>query len=153
MEQTPHQTEAVAKDPQNPVRLEVRMLHLAQISGRVLGAEKAVAAADVQLILAGNFIGQMTRTDSTGTFHFVDVDPGTYMLSARATKASAAPPDEDGRKLGWVRTWYPNAPDSPGAAKVVVTGGTDLPGQDILLRAVPVHRVTGRVLQRTRERV
>lgn len=131
----------------NPVHLDVRMLHLGQISGRVLGADKAVAAADVQLILAGHFIGQMIRTDSTGTFHFVDVDPGTYMLSARATKASAAPPDEDGRKFGWVRTWYPNAPDSLGAAKVVVVaGGSDLPGQDIVLRAMPVHRVTGRVL-------
>ena len=130
----------------NPVRLEARMLHLAQVSGQVLGASKPVAAADVQLFLSGNFIGQMIRTDATGKFHFVDVDPGTYILSARATKASAAPPEEDGRKLGWARTWYPNAPDPWGAAKLVVTGGADLPGQDIQLRAVAVHRVSGRVL-------
>jgi hypothetical protein len=130
----------------NPVRVEVRMLRLGKISGRVIGAGKPVASADVQLFLSGNFIGQDTRTDSKGEFQFVDVDPGTYTLSARATKASAPPPEEDGRKLGWVRTWYPSAPDSMSAAKVAVAGGADLPGQDILLRSVPVHRISGRVL-------
>jgi 5-hydroxyisourate hydrolase-like protein (transthyretin family) len=131
----------------NLVRVEVRLLRLGKISGRVIGAGKPVALADVQLLLSGNFIGQNTRTDSKGEFHFVDVDPGTYILSARATKASAPPPaEEDGRKLGWLRTWYPNAPDSMGAAKLTITGGADLLRQDILLRSVPVHHISGHVL-------
>jgi len=131
----------------NPVRIEARMLRLGQISGRVTGGGKPVASADVVLFLTGNFIGQIVRTNERGEFQFHDVDPGTYILSAHATRSSAQPaPDEDGRRLAWARTWYPAAADQGAAARVLVTAGADLPGQDILLRAVPVRRVSGRVL-------
>jgi len=129
----------------NALRVEARMLRLGQLSGRVLGSGKPVAGADVQLFLAGNFISQDARTNANGEFAFRDVDPGTYVLSARATKASPPAPAEDGRKLGWVRTWYPGEPDSAGASKLLVAEGSDWFGQDILLRSVAVHRVAGRV--------
>jgi hypothetical protein len=130
----------------SPVRVEERMLRLGQISGKVTGGGKPVPAADVQLLLAGNFVGQIERSDAKGEFAFKGVDPGTYLLSARATRSSPPAPDEDGRKMGFVRTWYPTFPDASGAAKIVVTGGADLFGQDVELRALPLHRVSGRVL-------
>jgi hypothetical protein len=130
----------------HPIRVEERMRRTAEISGRVLNHGKPLPAADLQLLLAGNFIGQVQRSDARGEFRFRDVDPGTYILSARATRASPPPPEEDGRKMGFVRTWYPSAPDASAAARIVVTPGGDLYGQDIELRAVPVHRVSGRVL-------
>jgi uncharacterized GH25 family protein len=130
----------------DPVRVEERMLRQGQLSGKVTGAGKPVAGADLQLLLLGNFIGQVQRTDAKGEFRFQGVDPGTYILSARATRSSSPSPDQDGRRMGFVRTWYPSLPDASAAAKIVVSPGADLFGQDIELRAVPVHRVSGRVL-------
>ena len=130
----------------NPVRVEERMRRTGQLSGRVLSNGKPIAAADLQLLLAGNFVGQVQRSDAKGEFVFRDVDPGTYILSARATRGSPQAPEEDGRKMGFVRTWYPSAQDAGGAAKIVISPGADLFGQDIELRAVPVHRVSGHVL-------
>ena len=79
-------------------------------------------------------------------FHFQDVDAGTYIVSASPPKTAAPEEDEDGRKLGWARTWYPSASDAAGAARVVIAAGADLVGEDIELGAVPVFRVSGRVV-------
>lgn len=130
----------------DPLRIEGRMLRLGQLSGRVLAAGKPVPEADVQLFVVGNFVGENKRTDAKGEFAFRDVDPGTYLLSARPTRNSPPPPVQDGRKTGWVRTWYPGERDSAGASKITVGAGFDLFGQDILLRSVSMHRVRGRVL-------
>jgi hypothetical protein len=130
----------------NPVRVDQRMQRLGQLSGKVTSGGKPVGGADLQLLLAGNFIGQNLRSDPKGEFRFRDVNPGTYLLSARATRSSPPPPDQNGPRMGFVRTWYPSAPDASAAARIVVSPGSDLFGQDIELRAVPVHRVSGRVL-------
>ena len=137
----------------DPLRIEGRMLRLGQLSGRVLAAGKPVPDADVQLFLVGNFIGENRRTNARGEFAFRDVDPGTYVLSARPTRNSPPAAAEDGRKMGWVRTWYPGERDSAGASKIIVSAGSDWFGQDILLRSVSMHRVRGRVLSPTGEPV
>jgi hypothetical protein len=129
-----------------PVRIDARLVQLASISGRVTGDGRPIAGADVHLLLAENFIGQLQRTNANGEFVIRDVSPGTYMLNARPTKSAAPTGDRDGGKFAWVRTWYPSAADAGGAGKVVLLQGADLPGQDIALCTVPVHRVSGRVL-------
>ena len=137
----------------NPIRIEARMLHLGRVSGRVIGEGEPMARADVQLLLAGNLIGQIERSDAKGEFEFKDIDPGTYLLSARPTRGAAPPAERDGQKFAWVRTWYPSSADSTGALKVTVAPGTNVGGEEIVLRALPAHRVSGRVLSPTGEGV
>ena len=67
----------------NPIRLDAFMVQLAKVSGRVTGGGTPIRGADVQLFLAGNLIGSMVATDEHGGFHFEDVAPGVYTLSAR----------------------------------------------------------------------
>ena len=134
-----------AGDP--AVRLEVRMLPLARPSGRVLaGKDGPVPGADVQLLMAGTFAGQTATSSDEGNFSFDDLDPGTYVLSARASKDAPPPDADDGSRLGWVRTYYPSTGDPRAVTKIIATPGADLAGWDIHLLAVPLRRLSGRVL-------
>jgi len=136
----------------NPIRLDAKMQALSKLSGRVTGGGKPIRGAEVQLMIAHNFVGQAAKSDENGEFHMEDLEPGTYLLSARAPKESAPPDDKDGRALAWMRTWYPSA-DRSGAANIVLTAGADLIGEEIQLRAVPAYRVQGRVLSEKGEPV
>ena len=128
------------------VRREVRMLPLARLSGRVLaGKDLPAPGADVQLLMAGTFAGETTTSGDQGRFSFDDLDPGPYVLSARASK-DAPPPDADDGRQGWVRTYYPSTGDPRAGAKIFVTPGADLAGWDTHLLAVPLRRLSGRVL-------
>jgi hypothetical protein len=129
-----------------PVRLDAKMVRLARVSGRVKGDGRGIAGAQVLLLVPGNFVGEIGTSGKDGEFEFHDIEPGTYILSARPGKTAPPPEERDGRKLGWVRTWYPDATDPAGAAKVVVSSGVDVPGQDIALRTAPARKVAGRVL-------
>jgi hypothetical protein len=130
----------------NPLLVEERMLRLGNVSGRVIGGGKGIAGAEVRLLRVGDFGGLIERSGATGAFEFHDVDPGAYVLSSRPNKDSSAPDDNTGRKMGWVRTWYPSSLDASGAARLLIAGGVDLPAQDVELRAVTLQRVAGRVL-------
>lgn len=129
----------------NPIHLDVRLRALARLSGRVTGGGRPIRGADVQLLIAGDLVGQAAKSDDKGEFHFEELGAGAYVLSARAPANATPPEDKDARSLAWVRTWYPSA-DRWGASKIAVSGGADLIGQEIQLRAVPAHRVRGRVL-------
>jgi hypothetical protein len=129
------------------VRLEARMLPLARLSGRVLaGKDRPAPGADLQLLMAGTFVGQTTTSGAQGNFSFDDLDPGTYVLGARASTDAPPPEADDGRRLGWVRTYYPSAGDPRAGAKIIATPGADLAGWDIHLLAAPLRRLSGRVL-------
>ena len=134
------------------VRLEARMLPLARLSGRVLaGKDRPAPGADVQLLMAGTFAGETTTAGDQGNFSIDDLDPGTYVLSARAPRDAPPPDTDDGRRLGWVRTYYPSTGDPGAGAKILATTGADLAGWDIHLLAVPLRRLSGRVLAPTGE--
>ena len=67
---------------------------------------------------------------------------------------SAGPPSDlkppivaaDQERLGWIRTYYPGVADAQSAAKITVRAGSELWGQDITLRAAPVRRLRGVLL-------
>jgi hypothetical protein len=56
------------------------------------------------------------------------------------------PEPRDDRKLGWAQTFYPGVTDPQLAAEVMVRPGVDLWNLDIKLAAVPVHRISGVLL-------
>jgi carboxypeptidase family protein len=129
------------------VRLDASLVPLAKLSGRVLDSgRRPVSHANVQLLAAGSFSGQIETSDDNGDFLFTNIDPGTYVLSARAPNDARAPPAEGDQKLGWVRTWYPSVTDSAGAARIAIAAGADLDGENIELRALPAHSLRGQVL-------
>ena len=129
------------------IHLDARMTPLGKLSGRVLNASRQpVPHADVQLLVSGDFTGELRKADDSGSFSFTNIDAGVYTLSARAPKDAPAPPPSGDQRLGWVRTWYPSVADRFGGAKITIAPGAELTGQDIELRAVPVHRLRGRLL-------
>jgi hypothetical protein len=129
------------------IHLDVRMTPLGRLSGRVLDASRRpVPHAGVQLLLSGDFAGELKKADDNGNFSFANIDAGVYTLSARAPKDAPAPPPSGDQRLGWARTWYPSVADRFGGAKITIAPGAELTGQDIELRAVPVHRLRGRLL-------
>lgn len=127
-------------------RIDAKMVRLARVSGRVKGDGHGIAGAQVLLLVPGNLRGDIAVSGKDGEFEFRYIEPGSYILSARPNRNTPPPQDRDGRKFGWVRTWYPDSPDPAGAAKVVVAPGVDLPAQDIALRTAAARRVAGRVL-------
>jgi hypothetical protein len=130
----------------NPIRLDVRMQALAKVSGRVIGGGQPIRGAEVQLLIAGDLVGQTAKSDANGEFQFEDMDTGTYLLRARAPNGADLPAEQDGRKLAWVRTWYPSETSPGGSARIVLKAGADVIGQDVRLRTAPVYRVRGSVL-------
>ncbi len=129
------------------IHLDARMTPLGKLSGRVLDASRRpMPHAAVQLLVSGDFTGELSKADDNGNFSFTNIDAGIYTLSARAPKDAPAPPPSGDQRLGWVRTWYPSVADRFSGAKITVAPGAELTGQDIELRAVPVHRLRGRLL-------
>jgi hypothetical protein len=129
------------------IHLDARMTPLGKLSGRVLDANRRpMPHAGVQLLVSGDFTGELSKADDNGNFSFANIDPGIYTLSARAPKDAAPPPPSGDQRLGWVRTWYPSVADRFGGAKISIAPGAEVTGQDIELRAVPAHRLRGRLL-------
>ena len=126
------------------VRADVKLVPAGAVSGRVLDPdEQPVPGAEVTLQVAGSLVAQTVRTDATATFHFGRVSPGSYFLDALPPKELKAPKPVGGEIFGWMRTFYPNTPEKASAARIGVAAGGNLSGQNIRLRAVPVHRTGG----------
>jgi hypothetical protein len=128
------------------IHLEASLDAFGKISGRVTGAGRPIPHAEVYLQVFGTIVGVFADTDEAGAFHINDVEPGVYVLSARAPLTAPPLPDEAGRKLAWAQTWYPSASDRLTAARIIVSGGAELVSQDISLGTAPARRVKGRVV-------
>src|SRR5574340_267362 len=120
-------------------RLRVELTRFARLSGRVVdGDGRPVVHASVELIRTPRNVKSGASTDQNGGFVFDSVLDGTYQLSARATNLPP-PKAAEGERLAWAPAFY----DGP---RIVVTPGVDLTGLEVRLRAVPVYRVRGTVL-------
>lgn len=122
----------------NPIRLDTTLTPLATLRGRVVDPE-GKPAADVEV---GLNAFQSTRTDSEGQFALTQLKPGSYALVAKARPPKEPPPDHN----QIVATYYPSAVERSQAGKVEIRGGEELSGFEIRLRASPVFRVRGVVL-------
>lgn len=126
----------------SPFRLHLSMIPLAKISGRVLdGNGNPVPDAEVVMVTKTRE-GQDVRTDSEGGF-LLEMRPGKYLLSAKPPTAIPPPKPEGDQHYGWAQTWFPGVSDTDAAAEIVVVPGTDIVGQDIKLRVMPLHVIRG----------
>lgn len=137
-----------------PMRLDMRMQPLGTLSGRVVDtAGKPVADAGVWLVAGERWCGppqcspdkRQSKTGANGEYHVAELPDGPWLVSATAPPSLAPPPSTEDARLGWAQTFHPGVSDPQAAEAVLVRGGEQwLP--DIKLRATPVHRVRGRVL-------
>ncbi|MGO9261561.1 MAG: carboxypeptidase regulatory-like domain-containing protein [Bryobacteraceae bacterium] len=136
----------------NPVKVQVRMIPLPRISGRVVdGRGEGVAHAQLELLGAGRLLEE--STDATGKFELRPL-PGGYILSV-VPPPGLKPPNPDpepdpephsARVLVWARTFYPGVALPEAASKIVAQPGGEVSNIDLKLVAVPVHAVRGVLL-------
>jgi Carboxypeptidase regulatory-like domain len=128
-----------------PVKLELRVVPLSRISGRVLrGRSEGVADAQVELTGSERLLD--VGTDAAGKFT-LRVLPGAYTLSATPPH-SLRPPDrgpDDDRVMVWARTYYPGESLPEAASKIMAQPGGET-FVELKLQAVPAHAVRGVVL-------
>ena len=129
----------------DPVHLQLKLIPLGKLSGRIFdGTDAPVGGADV-ILLQGTGAGQTVKTDSQGGFSFDGVRPGSYALSARPPIGLKPPASIGDQREGWAKTWFPGVTEASAAQKILIRPGADLVGQDITLRAVPVHSIRGTI--------
>ncbi|HEY4364113.1 MAG TPA: carboxypeptidase-like regulatory domain-containing protein [Bryobacteraceae bacterium] len=128
-----------------PVRVDMQLKPWGSLRGRVIDEEGRPAAAvrverdpNPRRSLDGD-----TVTDQNGEFLFADLAPGSYTVAAKPEPKTRI---QDGLRVGTVAIYYPSATDSSLAARLTVRVGENVSGIDIRLKSVPVHRVTGVVL-------
>lgn len=124
-----------------PARQNVQLDPWGGLRGRVVDDDgKPVAKVRVEI---SNVRDGETSTDENGWFAFTDLRPDAYTVVAKPEPKTRM---QDGERVGVVPTYYPSATELPGAAAINVGWGADVAGIEIRLRSVPVHRVTGVVL-------
>ena len=143
----------------DPVRLRVELEPLGKLSARVLDEDgHAAARVQVLMIRLHGQGGSTGLTDAQGRIAMDGIGPGIYVLQARpilagtvggekADRRSLLPSHpREGERYEWAPTYFPNVLQRSQAEPVRIRGGSDLSGFEIRLRATPVHRVRGVVL-------
>jgi protocatechuate 3,4-dioxygenase beta subunit len=122
--------------------LHVTMLPWPALRGRVLDDQRhGVARAEVEAWRRGDNAPELTTANEEGRYSFEHLMPGGYTLMAKPTAATAA----------LAPTYFPNGTAKEEASRVALTAGADLADYDIVLRRVPVFRVSGRVVDQSGE--
>jgi hypothetical protein len=129
----------------DPVHLQLSLIPLAKLSGRVFDATDGPVAGANVILLQGTGTGQIVTSDSQGAFSFDGVRPGSYSLSARPPTSLKPPAPTGDQRDGWAKTWFPGVTEASAAQKILIRPGAELVGQDIKLRAVPVHSIRGTI--------
>ena len=136
----------------------------AAISGKVTDADgKPVVGAQIQRLLpvVRNGVtqfaptGQPTMTDEEGVYHLKGLMPGNFLVAAVARSLDFSAPGApelthmpasivgpDGRKLGYVTTYYPGTDTTARAARVTV-GVSEVTGINFSLQRQPMADVSG----------
>lgn len=132
--------------------LQLKLTPTGAILGRVLDAD-GNPMQDVRLDAEGG--GNMysrgmgnAMTDAKGQFRLGGLAPGRYRVQATVPSMGPAVPEirTDGTsEVDYAPTYYPNAIDQRGAARVQVQPGADLTGVDIHLQRWNPVRVSGAV--------
>jgi Carboxypeptidase regulatory-like domain len=129
----------------DPVHLQLKLIPFGKLSGRVFdGTDGPVAGAQVS-VFQGIGIGQTVKSDAEGGFSFDGIRPGSYFLSARPPNSLKPPAPVGEDRYGWAKTWFPGVAEVSAAQKFLIRPGAELYGQDIKLRAVPVHSIRGMI--------
>ena len=124
-----------------PVRIDTRMDPFGSLRGRVVD-EDGKPAPKIRVEIS-NVVSGDTLTDENGEFAFTDLHPRSYTVVARPAPETRV---QDGERVGTVSTYYPSATRPSDGSPIQVGWGAEVAGIEIRLRSVPVHRVTGVVL-------
>jgi hypothetical protein len=120
-------------------RADAQIQPWGSLRGRVLD-EDGKPAAGVRVEGAGR---EGTTTDANGEFEFQDLRLGPYTLAA---KPEAKTRMQDGVRIGTVAIYYPSVTEPAQAVPIAVRIGENVSGIEIRLKSVPVHRVSGAIL-------
>ena len=128
----------------DPPPFDLKMVPWPVVRGRVLDPERQpVARVRVRAIDPDNAPGVVyeVATDAAGRFALERLAPGQYhFLATPPTAENATGP------LELAPTWFPGVTAQHDALSVSLAPGDDFSGYDIILRAAPVFRVSGKVV-------
>jgi len=130
----------------DPARLRVEISPYATLRGRVVDPDsKPAADVEVELRAPRGEAPFSAITGADGAFTFDRLSPGSFLLFAIPKTPSDAPAGEGGR-ISLVPTYFPSVEERAQAEKILVTAGAGLTGYEIRLRAAPVYRIRGAVV-------
>jgi carboxypeptidase family protein len=131
------------------------------ITGRIVDEYgEPVANARVQTV-QNRFIGgqqrampsgQVFATSDTGEYRLWGLSPGQYLVTATSTGFGLIPENSDDRS-GYAATYYPGTSNVVEAQPVIVVDGRTTSGVDIILVATRLARVSGTVVDGSRQPV
>jgi hypothetical protein len=127
----------------DPPPFDLTMVPWPGLRGTVFDPERqAVSYVRVRAIDPGNASGVVyeATTDAAGRYALDRLSPGQYHLFA------APPSAGNGAGPELAPTWFPGVTDQRDAVSLSLAPGYDLFGYDIILRAVPVFRLSGTVV-------
>ncbi len=130
------------------VRLQAELRPLPVLRGRVLDSEgRPAVPARVEIISpTGNWLfSAMTTKDGSFTFQSSLPSP-SFVLRAVPLKGMAPPEAKEDAPAAWAPTYYPDGTERSGAEQISWRSEGDLEGYVIRLRATPVFRVRGVVM-------
>ena len=137
------------------------------ISGRVVDQERRPLRGIMVGLHSGlTESGNMVATGEKGLFSFFGLGPGEYLLPARpgngnivagrlgldVSKMTEAAPEAGERRV-WPVTYFPGAADMEHAQRLLLTPGMAQREVEFVLRPVPAHPLTGRVVDGERNPV
>jgi hypothetical protein len=147
---------------ENKTEIFFKLVPAAVISGRVFNEDgepepNASVLASRETYQEGHrTLTQVTgvQTDDLGAFRIFGLAPGRYFVSAmqwnwekidgdREFSGSGGEPKSE---QGVTKTYYSGTTDFSRASAINVTEGDEIPGTDIALKQVTLHRIRGRVL-------
>lgn len=126
---------------ETPAHADAQLRPFGKLRGRVIDEEGKPAKGVAVEFSRG--VDDTTLTDANGGFAFQVVEPGSYTVVAKPMPATRM---RDGERVGAVPVYYPSAIELSDAVPIAVKEGADVAGIEIRLRDVPVHRVSGVVL-------
>jgi Carboxypeptidase regulatory-like domain len=147
---------------QTKTDLIFKLIPAAVIAGRVFNEDgEPVPNASVTASREAYQEGRKTMTpftqvttDDLGAFRLFGLPPGRYFVSAMerqwgnvvGDKEFSGSSGQTASEQGYAKTYYPGTSEIARASAINVKVGDEVPGTDIPLKQVLVHRIRGRVL-------
>ncbi|MDR3701171.1 MAG: carboxypeptidase-like regulatory domain-containing protein [Candidatus Sulfopaludibacter sp.] len=130
-----------------PVRLQLTLVPVPRLRGRVVDSEgHPIPDAAVQLVHPGGGGRPEAKTGKDGAFELGQLLPAAFMIRAIPPPKLPPPKSKEDEPEIWAPTYYPGVTEQFRAERLVIRAGQERDDCEIVLRAVPVFHVRGRVV-------